>query len=142
MNHYILHLKHIILYINYTSIKKNKQLKTTLLGRNIRSRELHVCRFSICGISGAKTDTASDSRESIYLRACSFLLFLLMLWIVSSGKIMLRNHICILRTYLQRHQHNSFACSHCIQRKKDLEMLKMPTSPVFCLRRNSGTMNS
>lgn len=56
---------------------------------------------------------------------------------------MLRNHICILRTYLQRHQHNSFTCSHCTQVKKDLKMLKnMPTTPVFCLRRYSGTLSS
>ncbi|XP_036179662.1 olfactory receptor 1002-like [Myotis myotis] len=48
---------------------------------------------------------------------------------------MLRSYFCIMRTCLQRHQHNPFICFHHTHRQKDFEMLKGPPSPVLCYRR-------
>ena len=59
-------------------------MKTTLLGRNIRSRKWNVCRFSIHDISGGKADTASDPGQDIYLRNCHFVLFFLLLLVIFS----------------------------------------------------------
>ena len=70
---------------DYHKKEKNKQLKTTLLGRNIRSRKWKVCRYSIHDISGEKADTASDPEQDVYLRSCHFLLFFLLLWVVFSS---------------------------------------------------------
>lgn len=86
--------------------------------------------------------TASDPGQGIYLWASHLPPLLPFHGFVVSGKAVWRSHIYILRTYLQRHQHNAFTCSNCIQRWEDPEKLKMPISPAYCLRRNSGTRNS
>lgn len=121
--------------------EKKKKWKTASLDRNIRSRKWKAYRFSIHDISGGKADSLWPGTGHLPV-SLPFTPASPPPWIVVSGKAVLRSHIYILRTYLQKHQHNTFTCSHCIQKWEDPERLKMPVFPAFCLRRNSGTRSS
>ena len=60
--------------------------------------------FSIQGISGGKADTVSNPDQIIYLRSCHLLLPLPPALGSFLTKVTWRNHISIMRIYLQRHQ--------------------------------------
>ena len=113
---------------------------TNALGKNIRRREVKICRFSVQAFQEEKqTQPQTQDRTFTWEAAissssscCS----------VFSGNVMLQIHTCVLRKYLQRHPHSSLTCNHFTYRQKDLEKLKKPTSPVLCFRRDSGTVTS
>ena len=109
---------------DYHKKEKNKQLKTTLLGRNIRSRKWKVCRFLNPWHFRRKSRHGLWPRTGRLPEKLPFSPLLppaLGCFLVG---IMLRNHISILRIYLLWRQHSSFTCSHHTHRQKDFETLK------------------
>lgn len=109
-----------------------------LLSRNTSSRQLKVCSSKSMDFRGKW----GHGLWSIYLRSRHFALFLCLHWVVFSGDVLLRNHICILKRCLQSCPRSPFICFLHTHRQKRFKMLKRPTSPVLCHRSDAGTMSS